>query len=92
MPDGNIEYLGRIDGQVKVRGYRIELGEIELTLDKHVSVKQAVVIAREDEPGDKRLVAYCLPNDNKKILAGELRQFLQDKLPEYMMLFGICSG
>jgi len=85
MPDGNIEYLGRIDGQVKVRGYRIELGEIELTLDKHVSVKQAVVIAREDEPGDKRLVAYCLPNDNKKILAGELRQFLQDKLPEYMM-------
>jgi len=66
-----------------------------LTLDKHVSVKQAVVIAREDEPGDKRLVAYCLPNDNKKILclpndnkkilAGELRQFLQDKLPEYMM-------
>ncbi|HNU48253.1 MAG TPA: beta-ketoacyl synthase N-terminal-like domain-containing protein, partial [Bacteroidia bacterium] len=85
MPDGNIEYLGRIDGQVKVRGYTIELGEIELTLDKHVSVKQAVVIAREDEPGDKRLVAYCLPNDNKKILAGELRQFLQDKLPEYMM-------
>ncbi|HRB37884.1 MAG TPA: non-ribosomal peptide synthetase, partial [Bacteroidia bacterium] len=82
---GNIEYLGRIDGQVKVRGYRIELGEIELTLDKHATVKQAVVIAREDEPGDKRLVAYCLPHDNKKILAGELRQFLQDKLPEYMM-------
>lgn len=85
LSDGNIEYLGRMDGQVKVRGYRIELGEIELTLDKHASVKQAVVVAREDEPGDKRLVAYCLPHDGKNINAGELRKFLADKLPEYMM-------
>lgn len=85
LPDGNIEYLGRIDGQVKVRGYRIELGEIELTLDKHASVKQAVVVAREDEPGDKRLVAYCLLHDGKNMNAGELRKFLADKLPEYMM-------
>lgn len=85
LSDGNIEYLGRMDGQVKVRGYRIELGEIELTLDKHASVKQAVVVAREDEPGDKRLVAYCLPHDGKNINAGELRKFLSDKLPEYMM-------
>ncbi len=85
LPDGNIEYLGRMDGQVKVRGYRIELGEIELTLDKHTSVKQAVVTAREDEPGDKRLVAYCLPHEAKNINAGELRKFLSDKLPEYMM-------
>jgi amino acid adenylation domain-containing protein len=85
LPDGNIEYLGRIDGQVKIRGYRIELGEIELTLDKHDSVKQAVVVAREDEPGDKRLVAYCLAEEGKNISTGELRKFLSDKLPEYMM-------
>lgn len=83
--DGNIEYLGRIDGQVKIRGYRIELGEIELTLDKHDTVKQAVVVAREDEPGDKRLVAYCLAEEGKNISTGELRKFLSDKLPEYMM-------
>ncbi len=85
LADGNIEYFGRIDGQVKVRGYRIELGEIELTLDKHSSVNAAVVIAREDEPGDKRLVAYLIPEQGKNINASELRKFLSDKLPEYMM-------
>lgn len=70
---------------MKIRGYRIELGEIELTLDKHDTVKQAVVVAREDEPGDKRLVAYCLAEEGKNISTGELRKFLSDKLPEYMM-------
>ena len=61
LPDGNIEYLGRIDHQVKIRGYRIELGEIEATLSKHPDVKQSVVTAREDIPNQKRLVAYLVP-------------------------------
>ncbi|MEO5570319.1 MAG: amino acid adenylation domain-containing protein, partial [Bacteroidia bacterium] len=85
LPDGNIEYLGRIDGQVKVRGYRIELGEIEIALGKNADVNQCVVIAREDEPGDKRLVAYIIPNEKNNFHQNELRKFLKDKLPDYMM-------
>lgn len=82
---GNIEYLGRIDHQVKVRGYRIELGEIESTLGGHDGVRQCAVSAREDEPGSKRLVAYVVPSGKTLPSGTELRQYLQGKLPEFMV-------
>ncbi|MEI6381464.1 MAG: amino acid adenylation domain-containing protein [Cyanobacteriota bacterium ELA615] len=84
LPDGNIEYLGRIDTQVKIRGFRIELGEIETTLNNHPQIQQAVVIAREDNPGDKKLVAYIV-NNEETIEPKELRNYLQEKLPEFMV-------
>lgn len=85
LPDGAIEFLGRTDHQVKIRGYRIELGEIEAVLEQHPGVREAVVLAREDEPGDKRLVAYVVPNGRQKPTSGELRRLLQEKLPDYMV-------
>jgi thioesterase domain-containing protein/acyl carrier protein len=81
---GEIEYLGRIDQQVKVRGYRIELGEIEKTLLQHEGVSNAVVMAREDVPGEKRLVAYIVQQPARATTNSELREFLRSKLPEYM--------
>ena len=84
-PDGNIEYLGRIDNQVKVRGFRIELGEIESVLAGLPGVREAVVVAREDVPGDKRLVAYLTVNGGEPPKVSELRSLLQAKLPEYMV-------
>lgn len=83
--DGNIEFLGRIDHQVKIRGFRIELGEIESVLTQHESVQETVVIAREDEPGNKRLVAYVVVRDEYTANMNELRRFLQEKLPSYMI-------
>ena len=85
MPDGNIELLARIDHQVKIRGFRIELGEIESVLKLHPSVRESVVVAREDTPGDKRLVAYMTPTGSPPTSAIELQGFLKQKLPTYMV-------
>jgi amino acid adenylation domain-containing protein len=84
LADGNIEFLGRIDHQVKIRGYRIELGEIEFVLNQHPDVAEAIVIAREDEPTNQRLVAYIVPKVTT-INNRDLRQFLRGKLPDYMI-------
>jgi len=83
MPDGNIEYLGRIDHQVKIRGYRIECGEIESLLTKHEGIKQAVVTARDDKAGIKYLCAYYVSDDEVNIL--ELKKHLSKSLPDYMI-------
>lgn len=84
-PDGNIEFLGRLDFQVKVRGFRIELGEIEMLLNGHPAVREAVVQLFEEAQGDKRLVAYFVPSPGMPLRIGELRSHLQEKLPEYMV-------
>lgn len=85
LPDGNLAFLGRMDHQVKIRGYRIELEEIEFVLAQHPSVKQCVVVAREDSPGEKRLVGYVVSRTAEKPHARELRALLKAKLPEYMV-------
>ncbi|MBD2441548.1 non-ribosomal peptide synthetase, partial [Nostoc sp. FACHB-110] len=85
LPDGNIEYLGRIDNQVKIRGFRIELGEIEALLSQYPHVQANCVIVREDHPGDKRLVAYLVASTDCQPKISELRQYLKARLPEYMI-------
>ncbi|NLD45892.1 MAG: amino acid adenylation domain-containing protein, partial [Clostridiaceae bacterium] len=83
MPDGNIEYLGRVDDQVKIRGYRIELGEIESVIRKINSVKDAVVVARSDREGEKCICAYIVSNE--EINAGKIKEAVRMELPEYMV-------
>ncbi|MFM6139805.1 MAG: amino acid adenylation domain-containing protein, partial [Sphaerospermopsis kisseleviana] len=92
LPDGNLEYLGRIDYQVKLRGFRIELSEIESSLVKHPKIQEAVVLVREDSEGDQRIVAYIVPtateegsNQNHPALLAEWRDFLSLTLPDYMI-------
>ena len=85
LSDGDIEYIGRIDQQVKIRGFRIELGEIEALLYAHAAVREAVVMIGEDAPGEKRLVAYIVNDQDQATTIGELRDYLKQKLPEYMI-------
>ncbi|OCQ90550.1 hypothetical protein BCD64_28200 [Nostoc sp. MBR 210] len=86
LPDGTIEFLGRIDFQVKIRGFRVELGEIEAVIAQHPSVRSVVVLAQKDRPGDKRLVAYFTQEAHfGGVNSSELRHFLQQKLPNYMI-------
>ena len=84
-PDGNLQFMGRVDHQVKIRGYRIELGEIETVLSNHAQVREAVVIAREDVPGDTRLAAYLVPSARATPASSDLRRYIQEKLPEFMV-------
>jgi amino acid adenylation domain-containing protein len=85
LADGNVQFIGRTDFQVKIRGFRIELGEIESILAKHEAVQQAVVAAREDSPGDKRLVAYIVPKPGQRLNITEARACLKQTLPDYML-------
>jgi amino acid adenylation domain-containing protein len=91
LPDGNIEFLGREDFQVKVQGYRIELGEIEARLQEHPSVDLCIVAVREDTPGEKRLVGYVVAKPGESIDSGEVREYLRGKLPEYMVPAAIVT-
>ncbi len=84
LPDGQVEFLGRTDNQVKIRGYRVELEEIEVILGRHPSVRQAVVIARDEEAGRKRLVGYVVRKNGNVPSASELQRYVSERLPDYM--------
>jgi hypothetical protein len=85
LPDGNIEFLGRIDHQVKIRGFRIELGEIESVLRENPAIRDAVVMAREDASGETRLVAYLIGANGLEPAQAEVRRRIETKLPRYMV-------
>lgn len=85
LADGAIEFLGRLDHQVKLRGYRIELGEIEAVLRQHPAIYDAVVLARADQPDDRRLVAYLVPHADRPLTTGALQRYLREKFPPYML-------
>ena len=88
--DGELEFLGRADGQVKVRGFRVELGEVEAVLREHPAVKDAVAAARPDAAGHKRLLGYVVAEPHRVPSGGELRDFLAERLPEYMVPTGFA--
>jgi aspartate racemase len=85
LQDGNIEFIGRTDNQVKIRGYRIELGEIEAVLGQHPGIREVKVLAYEDHPGDKKLAAYIVIETNQPATGSDLRNYLREKLPGYMI-------
>ncbi len=85
LSDGNLEYLGRDDNQIKLRGFRIELGEIESVLSGYPGFKNVVVIAREFSPGDKRLIAYIVNSNNAQPLSSDIRSYLKTKIPDFMI-------
>ncbi|NEW06374.1 amino acid adenylation domain-containing protein [Paenibacillus sp. SYP-B3998] len=85
LANGSLDYVGRADHQIKIRGFRIELGEIEAALARHESIAQVSVMVREDQPGDKRLVAYLVSASNASPESAELRRFIADGLPDYMV-------
>ena len=85
LPDGTIRFLGRMDHQVKIRGFRVELGEIQAALSRYPALKESIVVVREDVPGQKRLVGYAVADRKPWPNAGDLRRFLQQKLPDYMV-------
>jgi len=85
LPDGNVEFVGRLDHQVKLRGFRIELGEVESVLNEHPSIRESVVILGEDIAGDKRLIAYLVAEPSVELASSELRHVLREKLPDFMI-------
>ena len=85
LPDGNIDFLGRIDHQVKIRGFRVELGEIEFVLGQHDAVKENVVVAKSNGSGSKQIVAYVILQDELEATTSVLRRYLREKLPDYMI-------
>jgi acyl-CoA synthetase (AMP-forming)/AMP-acid ligase II len=85
LPDGNIEFLGRIDNQVKIRGFRIELGEVETALARHPSLSESVVMAHGQVASERSIVAYVVPINGQDVTSTELRAFLSAELPDYMV-------
>src|SRR5207247_7808153 len=81
LPDGALEFLGRMDQQVKIRGFRVELGEIESVLETHPAVRQCVLTARADSSGQKQLAAYFVAGHRPAVTTGELREFLRKRFP-----------
>jgi acyl carrier protein len=85
LADGNVEFLGRMDHQVKIRGFRVELGEIEAVMADHPAVRSAAVVAHDDDAGGKYLVGYVVGQDGSSLSAGEVRAYLKERLPAYMV-------
>ena len=91
LPDRKIEFLGRIDRQIKIRGYRVELHEIESVLNLHAAVRQSAVVLEQDRVGEKKLVAYVVLSSPSSALIGELRAFLKEKLPSLHASVSHCG-